>query len=108
MRHTGLHWRGGRFLVVEDRDFVVVRKQPEGLQVQALVLVMVAERQVFVLVVVGLMVFVVGVMQLYVAANAEPLLVADDVVDEVVNELPHFHQGADALTGRRGRRQQEH
>ncbi len=80
-----------------------MREQEERLEHSALLVVMVAERQVFVLVVVGLMVLMVGIVQLEVTADAEPLLVTDNVVNEMVNELPHFYQGADALAGRRGR-----
>ena len=30
MLHLELQWRGGRYLMVKGRDFVVLRKQPEG------------------------------------------------------------------------------
>lgn len=105
MLHLELQWRGGRYLMVKGRDFVVLRKQPEGLQVQALVLVVMAERQVFMLVVVGLVVFVVGVMQFEIAANAELLLVTNDVVDEVMKKCAHFEEGLHALIGWRTGRQ---
>ena len=92
---------GENISFAKSKRFIVLRQQPKTVRGQVLLVVVVAERQVFVLLVVFLVVLVVGVVQCHEVHDANLFTVAGDVVNEMVNKPTKLHHGADALSGGR-------
>lgn len=67
--------------------------------------VVVLEGQVFVLVVVGFVVMVVGIVQLHKTSNANVFLIAGKMVEKMMKKCAHFEDGLHSLIARRTGRQ---
>lgn len=63
-----------------------------------LVAVVVLKRKVFVLGVVGFVVFVVGIVQFYKTHDADIFLLAGKVMEEMMKKCAHFEEGLHSLT----------
>lgn len=72
-----------------------------------LMVVVVLEGQVFVLAVVGNVVVVVKVMQFHELNQADFFLMANNMVDEVVEKIAHFQDSINSLVVWRGSHQKQ-